>query len=88
MYFEPILLEASLGAVLGCFVLRLALRTSIEWNKLLVKFLALLDICVWVVDTVLLVLPNMLKRALVILALTDMYHFVRWRVWNTVPDLT
>ena len=88
MYFEPILLEASLRAVLGCFVLRLALRTGVEWNELLVELLALLDIGVRVVDTVLLVLPNMLQRALVILALTDMYHFVRWRVWNTVPDLT
>lgn len=85
MYLEPVLLEASLGAVL-CSV-DLALRTSVERDKLLVKLLALLNVGVWVVDAVLLVLPNVLQRALVILALTDMDHFVRWRVWDTVPNL-
>ena len=85
MYLEPVLLEASLGTVL-CSV-NLALRTSVERDKLLVKLLALLNVGVWIVDAVLLVLPNVLQRALVILALTDMDHFVRWRVWDTVPNL-
>ena len=85
MYLEPILLEASLGAVLGG--INLALRTSVERNELLVELLALLDVGIGVVNAILLVLPNVLKRAFVILALTDMDHLVRWRVWDTVADL-
>ena len=85
MYLEPVLLEASLGAVL-CSV-NLALRASVERNELLVELLALLDVGIGVVNAILLVLPNVLKRAFVILTLTDMDHLVRWRLWDTIANL-
>ena len=88
MYLEPILLEASLRAVLSWFNFRRALRTSVEWNELLVKLFTLLNVGRRIVDAVLLVLPYVLQWTFVILALTDMNHLVRWRVWNTVPNLT
>ena len=85
MDLEPVLLEASLGAVLG-HIVPLALGTGEVVYELLVELLALLNVDRRVVDAVLLVLPDVLKRTLIVFALTDMDHLVGWWVWDTVSD--
>lgn len=85
MDLEPVLLEAPLGAVLG-HIVSLTLGAGEVVYELLVELFALLHIDRRVVDAVLLVLPDVLKRTLIIFALTDMDHLVGWWVWDTVPD--
>lgn len=87
MDFEPILLKASLRAVLSNIV-SYTLRTREVTDELLVKLFTFLHIYRWVVDTILLVFPHMLQRAFVVFALTHMDHFVRWWVWDTVTYFT
>ena len=86
MDLEPVLLEASLGTVFGHIVL--ALGAGVVIYELLVELFALLHVDRRVVDAVLLVLPDVLKRALIVFALTDMDHLVGWWVWDTVPNLS
>ena len=77
MGFKPILLETSLGAIFHRVTN--TLRASVEWNKLLVKLLVLFHVSGGIIDAILLILPYMLERTLVILALAHMYHLViRW----------
>ena len=74
MCFEPILLEAPLSAIFNRFTR--ALGAGIERDELLIEFLALFDVDRRVVYTVLLVLPNMLQRALIVFTLAYVDHLV------------
>ena len=80
MRFKPILLETSLGAIFHSVTY--TFWASVIWNELLIKLLVLFDVSRWIIDGILLILPDMLKRALVILALADMDHLlIRW-MWS------
>ena len=85
MHLEPVLLVASLRAILGRLLL--TFRASVERDELLVKLSAFSVVVCWVLDAVLLVFPNLLQGAFVVLALADMDHFVvgwRWDLWLDV----
>lgn len=75
MHLEPILLKASLRAILH-LLSTFTFWTSVEWNELLVEFLIVLNVYRWVIYAILLVFPDMLKWTLIILALTDMDHLI------------
>ena len=68
MHFEPILLEATLAAVLDW--LALTLGTCVVWYKLLFYLIL-------VFSTLLLLLCNFFQWAHLILTLVDAYHLVR-----------
>ena len=81
MHLEPILLKASLRAILH-LLSTFTFWTCVEWNELLVEFLIVLNVDRWVIYAILLVFPDMLKWTLIILALTDMDHLIWWRLWD------
>jgi hypothetical protein len=76
MGLKPVLLETSLGAILD--YLADTFWTGVEGDELLVEFLAFFHIRAWIINRVLLVFPDMLQWALVVLALADMDHLVIW----------
>ena len=80
MDFEPILLETSLGAIFHS--VGNTFWASVIWDELLVKFFVLFNVSWWILYTILLILPDVLQRALVILALADMDHFFIWWMWS------
>ena len=80
MGLEPILLEAPLRAILNR-LLR-TLRTTVEWDELLVEFFVSAD--EWLINAILLILPDMLQRALIVLALADVNHFIIRGHWYLV----
>jgi len=76
MDFEPVLLEAPLGAVFD--LLTLALGTAVERNELLLEllFIALHE------TTALVLFCGLFQRAHFIFALAYVNYFVVWRFWD------
>lgn len=74
MHLEPVLLIASLRTVLDRLVL--ALGAGVERNELLVELSTLAVVIRRVLDAILLILPDLLQRAFVVLALADVDDFV------------
>lgn len=75
MSLEPVNLKTPLTAIFNGICLG-ALWTSVERNKLLVELFA---VSMWIIKPVLLILPNVLQWALVVLTLTHVDKFiVRW----------
>lgn len=73
MPLEPVLLIASLRAILYDIIL-VALGTRKEWDPLLVELAVLARL-----RRILLIFQKCLQRALVVRALTHVYHLVVWR---------
>ena len=71
MSFEPVYLIASLTAIFHG--LRVALWTCVKWYELLIKFFAVYR---WVIDTVLLIFPDVLQWAFVVFTLAHMDKFI------------
>ena len=86
MLFEPVLLTAPLRAIFYRF--RNAFRTLKKWNELLIKIFTVFILCITI--SVLLVLPEMLQWALIIITLANMNKIVIWRLrdklfrWGTL----
>ena len=79
MQLKPVLLETPLTAIFHWFVY--TLRTGVKRDELLIKFFAFTVIVRRVVYRILLILPHVLQRTFVVLALRHMNHFVVRGFW-------
>jgi hypothetical protein len=78
MDLEPVLLEATLGAVLDGFAL--AFGTAVEWYKLLI--IQVFPIVTLHEASALILFGRLLQRTHIIFTLANMNNFVIWRLRN------